>query len=259
VELLLLIAGLGAATGFLSGLLGIGGGILMAPLLLYTPPLLGLEPLTMRTVAGLTIVQGLAACISGALTHHRFRFVSNRLVLHMGATIFAAAALGGAAARLVSDQLLLAVFGALAVAAAILILLPMRWDSEQPDVRDLGFRPARAVASATGVGLLGGLVGQGGSFILIPLMTSFVRVPTRIAIGSNLAIVLLSTLAAFIGKAVTGQIEWVLSLPLVLTVVPAAHLGGRVSPRVPVVRLRRVLAILIAAAAVRIWMSVLFS
>ncbi|MGB5659783.1 MAG: sulfite exporter TauE/SafE family protein [Thermoanaerobaculia bacterium] len=257
VELLLLIAALGATTGFLSGLLGIGGGIVMAPLLLYVPPLLGLEPLSMRTVAGLTIVQGLAACISGALTHRRFRFVSDRLVLYMGTTIFAAAALGGAAARFVPDRLLLGVFGFLAAAAAILMLVPVRQDSDRPHVRELDFSRSRAVASAAGVGLLGGLVGQGGSFILIPLMTSFVRVPTRIAIGSNLAIVLLSTTAAFIGKAITGQIEWLLAVPLMITVVPAAHLGGRVSHRVPVIQLRRVLAILISAAAVRIWISVL--
>ena len=259
MELLLLIAGLGAATGFLSGLLGIGGGIVMAPLLLYVPPLLGLEPLTMRTVAGLTIVQGLAACISGALTHRRFRFVSDRLVLYMGTTIFAAAALGGAAARFAPNQLLLGVFGSMATAAAILMLVPMRQDNERPDVRDLDISRSRAAASAVGVGLLGGLVGQGGSFILIPLMTSFVRVPTRIAIGSNLAIVLLATTAAFIGKAITGQIEWLLAVPLVLTVVPAAHLGSRVSHRVPVTRLRKALAFLIAAAALRIWISVFFS
>jgi uncharacterized membrane protein YfcA len=259
VDILLLIAVLGLATGFLSGLLGIGGGIVMAPLLLYTPPLFGLAPLTMRTVAGLTIVQGLAACISGALTHRRFHFVSGRLVLYMGTSIFIAAALGGAAARFVSNQILLAVFGTLAAVAAILMLVPMRQDQEQPDARDLSFDRSRSIASATGVGLLGGLVGQGGSFILIPLMTSFVRVQTRIAIGSNLAIVLLSTAAAFLGKALTGQIEWLLTVPLVLTVVPATHLGGRVSPRVPVVRLRRALAVLIAVAAIRIWVSVLFS
>ena len=88
-------------------------------------------------------------------------------------------------------------------------------------------------------------------------MTSFVGVPTRIAIGSNLAIVLLSTAAALLGKAVTGQVDWLLALPLVLTVVPATLIGGRLSPRVPVARLRRVLAVLIAAAAVRIWISIL--
>jgi uncharacterized membrane protein YfcA len=259
VELLLLIAGLGVATGFLSGLLGIGGGIVMAPLLLYAPPYFGFEPLTMRVVAGLTIVQGLAACISGALTHRKFRFVSHRLVLHMGTSIFAAAVIGGASAKYLPNEVLLAIFGALALTAAILMLVPMQWDSEHPDIRRLRFSRFRAVTSASGVGLLGGLVGQGGSFILIPLMTSFLRIPTRIAIGSNLAIVLLSTAAAFLGKAFTGQVEWLLAAPLVLTVVPAAHLGSRVSRRVPVIRLRRVLAVLIAAAAVRIWMSVVFS
>jgi len=256
VEILLLIAALGAATGFLSGLLGIGGGIVLAPLLLYVPPLLGLDPLSMRTVAGLTVVQGLVACVSGALTHRLQHFVSDRLVAYMGVGIFVAAAIGGAAARFVSNQVLLAVFGVLATVAAILMLVPMRQDSERPAVEGLEFDRSRAVASATGVGLLGGLVGQGGSFILIPLMTAFVRIPTRIAIGSNLAIVLLSTSAAFLGKAITGQIDWLLAAPLVLVVAPAAHLGSRVSRRVPVVRLRRILAILIAAAAVRIWMSV---
>jgi uncharacterized membrane protein YfcA len=257
VELFFLIAALGATTGFLSGLLGIGGGIVMAPLLLYVPPLVGLEPLTMRTVAGLTIVQGLAACISGALTHRRFRFVSDRLVLLMGTTIFIAAALGGAAARFVPNRILLGIFAFLATVAARLMLVPMRRDREEPRVAKLEFSRPRAVASAAGVGLLGGLVGQGGSFILIPLMTSYLQVPTRIAIGSNLAIVLLSTAAAFLGKAVTGQIEWLLAVPLVFTVVPAAHLGSRASHRVPVLRLRRVLAVLISVAAIRIWMSIL--
>jgi len=259
MELLLIIAGLGVVTGFLSGLLGIGGGIVLTPLLLFIPPLFGLEPLTMRTVAGLTIVQGLTACISGVLTHRRFNYLSRRLIIYMGTSIFAAAILGGAAAGFVSNQLLLGVFATLATIAAILILVPVQKDTERPDVRDLDFKWPRAVASSTGVGLLGGLVGQGGSFILIPLMTSFVRIPTRIAIGSNLAIVLLSTVAAFIGKAATGQIEWLLAAPLVVTVLPAAHLGSRVSNRVPVVQLRRVLAVLIVAAAVRVWMSVLSS
>ena len=259
MELLLLISGLGVVTGFLSGLLGIGGGILMAPLLLYTPQLLHFEPLTMRQVAGLTIVQGLAACISGALTHHKFQFVSRRLVLYMGTGIFAAALIGGAGAKLISNEVLLVIFGALALVAAVLMLQPEREDRERPDVDYLEFSPIRAVGTASVVGLFGGLVGQGGSFILIPLMTSFVHIPTRIAIGSNLAIVLLSTTAGFLGKAFTGQIEWLLALPLVLTVPAAAHLGSRVSARVPVVTLRRMLAVLIAIAAARIWFSVAIS
>ncbi|MBW2706618.1 MAG: sulfite exporter TauE/SafE family protein [Deltaproteobacteria bacterium] len=253
-----LIGGLGLVTGFLSGMLGIGGGIVMAPLLLYVPPLFGFEPLPMRMVAGLTIVQGLVACISGALSHRQFRMVSERLSLYMGISIFIAAMLGGAGAGYVSNDILLFIFAGLAFSAAFLMLIPVKGECENPNVKCLTFSRWRAVTSASTVGLLGGLIGQGGSFILIPLMTSFVRIPTRIAIGSNLAIVLLSSMAGFIGKATTGQIEWLMAVPILLTVVPAARVGSLVSRRVPVLGLRRALAVLIAIAAIRIWVSVLF-
>lgn len=256
--LFLLIGFLGIICGFLSGLLGIGGGIIMAPLLLYVPPLFGFGTLPMRIVAGLTIVQGLVACIAGVIAHNRFNFVSGRLASWMGITIFIASLIGGAAANYIDNRILLFIFGGLALTASILIFIPKNEDYEAPDINTLEFDRWRAVTTSGGVGLLGGLVGQGGSFILIPLMTSYVRIPTRIAVGSNLAIVLLSTAAAFIGKALTGQIEWLMTLPIILTVIPAASLGGRISHRVPVLVLRRILAVLIALAAIRIWISLLF-
>jgi uncharacterized membrane protein YfcA len=258
MDIYLLISGLGLLTGFVSGLLGIGGGIIMAPLLLFVPPLFGFESLSMQTVAGLTIVQGLVACVAGAMTHRKFHFVSGRLSAYMGTTIFVAALAGGAGARYVDNEALLFIFAALAASASVLMLVPKKEDAEKPDVERLFFRPWRAITTAAGVGLLGGLVGQGGSFILIPLMNSFVQIPTRIAIGSNLAIVLLSTAAGFIGKGITGQIVWLLTLPIILTVPPATYIGGQVSRRVPVCWLRRILAIIVGIAAFRIWFS-LFS
>ena len=253
----LLIGALGLGTGFLSGLLGIGGGIVMAPLLLYVPPLFGFEPLPMKIVAGLTIVQGLLACISGVLSHRQFRMVSNRLSLYMGISIFIAAIAGGAGSGYVSNEILLFLFAGLAFSAAFLMLVPVKGECDNPDVECLTFHRWRAVAAAAGVGLLGGLVGQGGSFILIPLMTSFVQIPTRIAIGSNLAIVLLSSTAGFIGKATTGQIEWLMTVPIALTVIPASRVGSLISRSVSVLWLRRVLAALIAIAAIRIWITLL--
>jgi uncharacterized membrane protein YfcA len=257
METYLLIGCIGIFTGFISGLLGIGGGILMAPLLLYVPPLFGLEPYSMRIVAGLTIVMALLGCLSGGLTHRKFSFVSNKLAAYMGASIFIAALIGGAATRFVSNEILLFIFSCLAFVAAILMLTPTKNDMENPNATNLEFSKIRAVTAATGVGLLGGLVGQGGSFILIPLMTAYVKIPTRIAIGSNLAIVFLSSLAAFIGKAITGQIEWVLSIPIVLTVLPAASVGGHISQKIPVKWLRKLLAVLIGLAAIRMWGSFL--
>jgi len=255
MELFLLIGILGAFTGFLSGLLGIGGGIIMAPLLLYVPPLCGFSPLSMHVVAGLTIVQGLVACLSGALTHHKFHFVSNHLTAWMGTTIFIAALTGGAGAGYVNNSLLLIIFALLALLASILIFVPTRDDIDNPALENFSFSRLRAVVVAGLVGFFGGMVGQGGSFVLIPLMTSCMQVPTRIAIGSNLAIVFLSALAAFIGKAFTGQIAWALVLPIIITVIPAAHLGGVASRRVPVAGLRIILAVCIALAALRVGLS----
>jgi uncharacterized membrane protein YfcA len=255
MELYFLIGSLGLFTGFLSGLLGIGGGIVMAPLLLYVPPRFGFSPLAMRDVAGLTIVQGLVGCLSGALTHNKFHFVSNRLTGWMGITIFLCALTGGAAAGYVPNTILLAIFALMALLAAVLIFVPTRTDSEFPDLATFSFSRLKAVTASGSVGLLGGLVGQGGSFILIPLMTSFLQVPTRIAIGSNLAIVFLSSLAAFLGKAFTGQIAWSLAAPIVIAVVPAAYLGGLTSRKVPVAGLRMILAICIAIAAVKVGIS----
>ncbi len=252
----LLIAFLGTICGFFSGLLGIGGGIIMAPLLLYVPPLFGFELLSMHTVAGLTIVQGLVACISGVIVHKRFNSVSGRLAGWMGTTIFITALIGGAGSEYASSHVLLLIFGVLALLAAILMLKPGLKEKKAPVVGELSFSLWRAVSSAGSVGVLGGMVGQGGSFILIPLMTSFVQIPTRIAIGSNLAIVLLSSTAGFLGKAFTGQIEWLLAVPIVLTVVPSTQLGGILSHKLPVVKLRKILGVLIAAAAVRILISV---
>jgi len=258
MEIYLLIGCLGMFTGFISGLLGIGGGIIMTPLLLYVPPLLGLGSFSMRVVAGLTIIQGLLSCLSGGLTHRKFTFVSDKLSVYMGVSIFIAALAGGAAARYVSNKILLFIFACLAFIAALLMLAPVKNDIEYPDATGIDFFKTRAVTAATGVGILGGLVGQGGSFILIPLMTAYVKIPTRIAIGSNLAIVFLSSLAAFIGKAITGQIEWILAIPIVLTVIPFASVGGHVSRKVPVRWLRKLLAILIGLAAARMWASLLF-
>ena len=253
--LYLLIGGLGLFTGFLSGMLGIGGGIIMAPLLLYVPPCFGYAPFTMHVVVGLTIVQGVIACLSGALVHRKFHFVSWQLTAWMGTTIFLSALIGGAAAGWLKNSALLFLFAILALFASLLIFYPTRADSEDPDLKLLTFSRTRAVFVSGTVGLLGGMVGQGGSFLLIPLMTSFLQIPTRIAIGSNMGIVLLSSLACLLGKAITGQINWILAIPIALTVFPAARLGGLFSRRVPVAGLRLILAVCIAVAALRMGIS----
>ncbi|MBI4582741.1 MAG: sulfite exporter TauE/SafE family protein [Planctomycetes bacterium] len=247
----LLILALGCAISFLSGLLGIGGGIVLAPALLFLPPLLGMDPLDMKSVSGLTITQGLFACLSGALRHDKYRVVHHRLVRWMGGSIFASALAGALLSGWLPDETVTAVFAGLAAIAAILIWLPAREPADAGASATSEFNLPMALAIALAVGLLSGLVGQGGSFILIPLMLRFLRLPTRIVIGSNLALAVFSSLAGFVGKLVTGQIPLLPAMAIVAGAIPAAQLGGACSQRARPRWLRLCLAVLIMLAAIK--------
>src|SRR3989338_3296160 len=137
MTIFVLIGALGLLAGFLSGLLGIGGGIIMAPMLLFVPPLFGFEPLSMQVVAGLTIIQGLLAAVLGAVTHHRFVSVSLSVV--MGPAIFIAALLGGAGAKWVSNEVLLFLFSIMALLASVMMLVRRGQEEEYQDIERLAF------------------------------------------------------------------------------------------------------------------------
>ncbi len=248
--LAVLILVVGFAISCLSGLLGIGGGIVMAPALLYLPPAFGLASLDMRQVAGLTITQGLFACLSGAWRHDRYRCVNRRLVISMGSAIAATALAGSVISRWVANEVLMVVFAGLAAVAAMMMWLPKSEEHEVEDPNACRFNIPLAITIAAVIGFLGGLVGQGGSFILIPMMLYALRLPTRVVIGSNLAVVFLASLAGFVGKATTGQVPLLPAVLLVLAAVPGAQIGSILSHRASPRWLRTTLAVVIALAAV---------
>ncbi len=252
LPLLGLIVLVSFGTSLLSGLLGIGGGIVMAPALLYLPPLLGLGAFDMKQVTGLTITQALFACLAGAVRHDRQQHVHRNLVVWMGGAIALSALAGSLLSGWIASEVLMGVFAALAVVAAVLMSLPMHRPDAPGDTSGHGFNRPLAVLIAAVVGVLGGMVGQGGSFLLIPLMLHGLRLPTRVVIGSNLGIVFLSSLAGFAGKAATGQILLLPATCLVLGALPGAQLGSALSKRSDPRHLRTALAVVIALAALRI-------
>jgi uncharacterized protein len=248
--LLAIVFGIGGVGGVLSGLLGIGGGIVTAPLLLYLPRVFGHELLSMHVVGGLTISQALFASLCGSVGHWRTGNVDRRLAAVMSGVIFVAALAGGAGSKWFSHRFLLGLFLLLSLAAAVMILLP------QPKGDGAAYLPGSfstpaAVAIALGIGLLGGLVGQGGSFILIPMAVAMLKVPLRIAMGSNMVIIFFASLAGFLGKAATGQVPLLLAGALLAGILPGSLAGVALSRRVPTNALRLALGGLILAACVR--------
>ncbi len=252
--LLGLLALLGFGGAFLSGLVGVGGAIVMIPLLLYVPPMFGLAALGIRTVAAITIVQVTAASLAGLGGH--VAGVDRRLFASVGLSMIGASLAGGLASAFVAAAILEAVFAAMALAAAAMMLL-LRGRTVPESDAALGFNVPLAVTIGVAVGLMAGLIGAGGAFILIPLMLYVLRIPLRVVVGTSLAIVAASAIAGLVGKVFTGQVDWLLAGALVVGALPGGRLGSYVSRRTRVTWLATILGVVIALVAVRMWFEIL--
>jgi uncharacterized membrane protein YfcA len=243
---------LGLLGGFLSGLIGIGGGIIMVPLLLYVPPALHVGLLTMKTVAGITSVQSFFGAISGAVGHKRHGRISMPLAIYLGGSMSVGALAGSIASQFLSSELILLVFAVMAVIAAVMMLIPQRHADVDTHVRELVFsKPLTIVIGAT-IGTLSGVIGQGGGFLFIPAMLFLLKIPMRITIGTALAIGIASSTAVLIGRLGTNQIPWLMSAVLVAGVILGAQAGSAMSQRTPRRLLRGILSVLIAGSALKI-------
>ncbi len=252
-----ILIGLGFTGAFVAGLVGVGGAILMIPLLLYVPPLFGIDRLPFHTVAGAEMIQVATAGIVGALVHWREGKVSRALVATIGPGMVVAALAGAVVSRFVSAGLLTGVFASLALTAAVVMLASRRRLPTGSAYRAARFNKGLAVSLGSGVGFLSGMVGAGGGFLLTAFMVSILRIPMRLAIGSSLGIVAFSGLAGAFGKAVTGQVDSGLAIALVVGALPGARLGAMVSRRTRVESLALVLGILITIIAFRMWWDIL--
>lgn len=218
-----------AGMGVTLGLLGGGGSILAVPILVY---LLGV-PGAQATYHSLFIV-GLSAAV-GAVVLARRGLVAART----GLRFFVPSVLGVWLARrvllpavpprielaghaLTKDILLLALFGAVMLAAAASMLRAKR-----PETGDIASGGGRSLGLATalagaGVGLVTGFVGAGGGFLIVPALTNGLRLPMPRAVGTSLFVIALNSLSGFSFDLLAGQpTDW----PLIARFSAAALAG----------------------------------
>lgn len=248
--LLAAVFALGLGGGFLSGLLGIGGGVLIFPLLLLVPPALGLAPLSVKAAAAITAVQSFFGAASGAFGHHRNRKIHYGLAAWFGGPMAAAALAGSIASHYTPPDWIVLAFSLMAAAAAVLILLPAPQEVGGATSAELQFNRSVAASWGLALGALSGLVGQGGAFLFIPVMLYVLRVPLRITIGTALVIGIASSTAVLAGRLGTAQIPWLPATVAVAGAILGGQLGSRLSQRVPRSVLRRALSVIIVGTAV---------
>jgi uncharacterized protein len=240
----------GLVASFLSGLLGIGGGLVLTPLLLYLPPVIGGSTISVKIITGLTIVQAISGSVLGALRHRAHGNVSSRLVWLMGPASAIASLVGALVSRDTPDSVILLVFAVLAFAGAVMLLLPVTPRDERAE--DIRADPKIAIPIALVLGFFGGMVGIGGIAFIIAALVYLLRVPPRIAIGSSLGIGLFAAVAALIGKAATAQIDPPLAAIVFVSALVASPIGAAVSVRTQPRALLAILSVVVMLAAIRI-------
>jgi uncharacterized membrane protein YfcA len=248
---------LGAGVGFMAGLLGIGGGMLMVPALSLVLAHRGVE-------SGLSVKMAIAtsmACIlftsaSSVRAHHRLGAVRWGVVRRMAPGIILGGLTAGAGAfAIIKGQGLALLFAAFVAYSA----LQMLRNRQPPPGRQLPGALAQAGVGA-GIGFASALLGAGGAFLSVPFMT-WCNVSPRHAVGTSAALGFPIAVASTTGYVISG---WglpaalpgamgYLYLPALLLVAVAsmslAPLGARTAQRIDVLLLKRLFAVMLLVLA----------
>ena len=271
----LVIVGLGAVVGLLTGMVGVGGGFLTTPILIFY----GIPP-AVAVASATTQITGTS--VSGVLAHRRRKGVDYRMgaVLVAGGTIGAVA--GGAVFRLLQDTgqidtaiaflyvVLLGWIGILMAKEAataldiikpspskkasrrrnpIIAMLPMRWRFYQSG---LYISPLAPLGLGFFAGMLTVLLGVGGGFIVVPAMFYLLGMSTSVVVGTSLFQILFVTAATtLIHATTTKSVDIVLAGLLLLGSVIGAQYGARFTQKVKPELLRMGLAIMVLGVALR--------
>jgi uncharacterized membrane protein YfcA len=221
---------IGLAGGFVSGFIGLGGGVILLPLLTF----LGGIPLKLAT--GTSLVQVLIAAATSTLSHYRGGMVDVRAGFLLGLAGIAGGLAGSFLSVSLSPRALQCIYLFVVGLALLILFLPAPADSEP--YQKGNFNMSAGIAIGFGVGSLSGLLGAGGGFIIIPLMTYYLKVSLRVAIGTSLLIILVTSLGTIWAKFGVGHIDLTITLLVLSGSVIGALVGSYVSRRTPVKFLR---------------------
>jgi uncharacterized protein len=230
-----------AVIGLALGLLGGGGSILTVPVLVYVLGVAAKPAIAMSLpVVGLTSLVGAAA---------HWRLGNVRLAT---AALFGVLAMGGAFAGaklsvFLSGAAQLVLLAVVMLAAAIGMLWTRRDHGREPREETPPARWSLLAPAAVAVGVLTGLVGVGGGFLIVPALVLLARVPMRQAVGTSLLVIALNSAAGFGGYIGTVDIEWAFLARFTAATIAGALVGTAMVSRVPVNALRRAFAVFLLA------------
>jgi uncharacterized membrane protein YfcA len=257
---------MGLVVGFFAGMLGVGGGIMLVPLMVFLFTAQNFAPdRVLHLALGTSLTSIVFTSLSSLYAHHRHGAVRWDIVRQTAAGLVIGTLLGTFVADALKSKYLAIFFVAFVYYSAAQLFLNMKPKPSRQLPGLLGMQIA-----AIAIGVVSSLVGAGGGVVSIPLMT-LCNVPMRNAVGTSAALGLPIALAGAVGYAVNGLgldhlPPWSIGyiyLPalagVVLGTLTTVPLGAKAAHRMPVTHLKRVFAVILFLLATRMLWSLLES
>jgi len=252
----LLFIGVGCGVGFLAGLFGVGGSILLVPALIFSYGKMDISPSILTHIAiGTSLFVIVFASLTSAYQHSKQKNVDRRAVFFIG---FSSAFSAFAAARLacgLNGKILQMLFASLVIAIGVQMIRENRIEAQKR--LESSSRPNIVGLIAIGViaGIISALAGLGGGAVTIPMMYYLLHMPLKLAIGTSSATIVITALFSASGYIVNGigqadLPDWTLGfvdikrgIALAIGTILMARVGAYISYKTHPFRLRRLFAL----------------
>ena len=238
---LITLLGLGAGLGFLGGLFGIGGGIIVIPLLVLG---FGMD----QTVAqGTALVMMVPNLLMACWRYQQRQPVAWRTALPLGALACLSTWAVAQLATGLPPATLRSIFAVFLLLLALRLLLQTQGDgpARQRAPRDLRLLPLVGLVGGASMGVLG----VGGGLVATPLFTGWFRQSQTVAQSLSLALVAPSSLVALLTYGRAGRVDWSIGLPLALGGLFTVTAGVALALRLPERRMRAAFAWMLLCTA----------
>jgi uncharacterized membrane protein YfcA len=236
---MVLVLALSILIGISLGLLGGGGSILTVPILAYVG---GMS--AKAAIASSLFVVGVTSA-AGVISHARAGRVRWRTGVVFGAAGMAGAYAGGHLAAYLPGRVLMILFALMMAATAFAMLRRPR--TLRRRAQDLPI--AKVIAEGVVVGLVTGVVGAGGGFLVVPALVLLGGLSMETAVGTSLVVIAMKSFAGLAGHLGHVDVDWRVTLAVTAAAVAGSFAGSHLAGRIPPAALRRGFGVFIIAMA----------
>ncbi|UOY90596.1 sulfite exporter TauE/SafE family protein [Bacillus glycinifermentans] len=229
---------LGLIAGTIGSLVGLGGGIVIVPSLLFLSGFTGLfDHVTPQMAVGTSLFVIIFTGLSSTIAYMKYKTVDYKsgLIFFIGSG--PGSLIGAHMSKYFSTDSFSLWFGIFMILISLSLMIKKKakpldkkhtgiirtFKDDEGNDYTYSYQPWAGIAIACFVGFLGGLFGIGGGSLMVPAMMLLFLFPTRVAVATSMFIIFLSSIAGSVGHVVSGHVNWLYALALI----PGAWFGGQ--------------------------------